>query len=102
MKKSTFEKNLVKFMEFNGCKELTVTKCDLLGVWTPIDLIMREYYNNGGGNYACYGFKTIRAFDNMVDYIVEHQKELRAKNLYNKDGYNAFGFPLWSNYKLDY
>ena len=96
-----FNKRLLKFMEDNGCKELTVTKCDLLGVWTPVDLIMREYYNNGGGNHKNYGFRTLKSFYNMVDYIREHQQELREKNLYNKDGYNPFGFQLWKDYQLD-
>ena len=103
MEKKNFELNLKKFMEHNDYTQemITVEECNKHGRWTPVDLVMREYYNNGCG--SAKGFLGImpNTCEKMAQYIIEHQEELKAKNMYNKDGFNNFGFPLWHDYILD-
>lgn len=86
--------------EYDHCDE-TVTICNYKDLWTPTDLILREYYNNGGGSSKGFLGLTQKECIECYDYIKEHQNELRELDYYNKDGYNNFGFPLWKNYVID-
>ena len=103
MEKKAFENNLKKIMKHYGyeSQDITVEACNKKNIWTPVDLVMREYYNNGGG--SAKGFLGILPSTciKMANYIKEHQKELREKDMYSKDGFNNCGFPLWHDYKLD-
>ena len=103
MEKKEFENNLKKVMEHNdyGSEMITVAECDKIDRWTSVDLVMREYYNNGGG--SAKGFLGIMPSTcvRMAQYIIKHQEELKEKDMYNKDGRNNFGFPLWHDYKLN-
>ena len=97
-----FMNKLKKIMEHNDYEPnmITVEECDKEGKWTPVDLVMREYYNNGGG--SAKGFLGIYPYEceQLAKYIVENQKELRAMNYYSKEGINNFGISLWDNYNL--
>lgn len=102
MEKKAFENNLKKVMEHNDYEPemITVAECNKVDRWTPVDLVMREYYNNGCG--SAKGFLGIMpsTCEKMAQYIIEHQEELREKDMYNKDGYNNCGCPLWHDYIL--
>lgn len=106
MKKDRFERLMVKIATYNeyplnACQ--TVDECNKIGEngsWTPVDLVCREYYNNGCGSAKGFLGITPKECKECFDYILEHQEELKQENRYNKDGYNNFGFPLWSDYNL--
>ena len=38
----------------------------------------------------------------MYEYLCGKKQELIDYNLINKDGFNNFGFALWSNYDFDF
>lgn len=107
MTKATFEKTMLEIAKHNGypldaCT--TVEECDKIGAygsWTPVDLVCREYYNNGCGSAKGFLGISPKKCQECFDYIVEHQKELKEAHRYNKDGFNNSGFPLWYNYVLD-
>ncbi len=97
-----FNNTLQKIMDYNNYPSgaLTTEKCDQEGKWTPTDLILREYYNNGGGSAKGFlGITSSRCLEAYL-YIKAHQEELRKKDYYNKDGFNNWGFRLWSNYNV--
>jgi hypothetical protein len=52
MTEKTFKSYLKKVMEHNDYTSdmTTVDVCNEKDKWTPCDLILREYYNNGGGS----------------------------------------------------
>lgn len=101
--KETFKNTIKKVMEHNHYKstEITATVCDADGMWTPCDLIAREYLNNGGG--SAKGFLGIgtQACINAYNYMCEHKQELIEKDLISEKGWNNCGFTLWSNYNFD-
>lgn len=101
MTEQEFMKIVKKVMEHNQMTGMTVEECDKNGLWTPIDLIIREYLNNGGG--SANGFLGIRQYTCVAcyDYICEHKQELIDKHLINQNGYNNFGIPLWKNYDFE-
>ena len=80
--------------------QATATNCAAKDKWSPCDLILREYYNNGCG--SARGFLGITPSQCRKGYlfIVEHQEELKAMDMYSKEGWNNFGFPLWHDYRL--
>ena len=105
MIKKWFYNRLKTVMEHNGhdfnLESITVDACDKLGIWTPCDLILREYYNNGGGSAKGFlGISTAECIK-CYAYIYENQEELKKLNYISKNGYNNSGFLLWSNYKID-
>ena len=100
--KRQFENTLKKIMEHNQYADnmVTVEECDKASKWTPTDLIMREYYNNGCGSAKGFlGITPKRCMD-AFEYIQEHKLELVQARYINERGVNNFGFPLWSNYDL--
>lgn len=103
MKKETFEKIIEKVKEYNDfdTNENTVEECTKNNHWTPCDLIIREYLNNGGG--SAMGFLGISATQckNAYYYICDNKNELISKDMINENGWNNFGFSLWSNYNFN-
>lgn len=97
-----FVNRLRTIMEHNdyGNDWLTAKICDNHGKWTPVDLILREYYNNGGG--SAKGFLGISRAEcyRCYDYVVNNQELLRKMDYYSAMGWNNFGIPLWDNYQL--
>ena len=103
MERKSFITTLKKVMEHNEYtpEMLTVEECDKQDRWTPCDLILREYLNNGGG--SAKGFLGIgpKACESAYRYICEHKQELIEQNYINKDAHNNFGFSLWKNWNFD-
>ena len=79
---------------------LTTATCTPNGKWTPTDLILREYYNNGGG--SAKGFLGISKAECIKCYKYAHdnQELLKSADYYNECGWNNYGFELWNNYKI--
>lgn len=97
-----FENILKDVMEHNEYKEneTTVSVCDTLNRWTPCDLIIREYLNNGGGSAKGFlGITTLQC-EKAYNYIKEHKEEFISKNMINKNGHNNWGISLWENYNF--
>ncbi len=95
-----FLNRLHTIMKHNEYSEdmITVTACDKQNQWTPTDLILREYYNNGGGSSK--GFLGISRSEcyRCFKFIKENQSELKQLDYYNETGFNNFGFKLWDKY----
>ena len=76
----------------------TVEQCNKLDMWTPVDLIIREYLNNGGGSAKGFlGISTsccIRAYN----YARQIREELIEKHLVSEYAKNNWGFELWNHY----
>lgn len=102
MKEKSFMETLKVVMEHNAYKPemLTVEECSKKDKWTPCDLVIREYLNNGCG--SAKGFLGIgsQRCENTYHYICEHKAELVKKGWINKDGWNNWGFPLWKDYNF--
>ena len=64
--------------------------------WTIADLFIRQWLNNG---WDGFGMNNVRK---MYEYLCEKKDELIEYNLINKDGFNNFGFPLWTNYDFEH
>lgn len=97
-----FMNRLHTIMEHNQFSEemITATECNQRNKWTPVDLILREYYNNGGG--SAQGFLGITKAECIRCYyfIRENQTTLHEMDYYNEEGWNNHGFRLWSNYEI--
>lgn len=100
-----FRHRLEKIMAHNGYdKDMTTTEtCNKVGEkgqWTPVDLVLREYYNNGGG--SSMGFLGITTKDciRCYEFIKEHQELLQELDMYNEIGKSNWGFTLWTNYQV--
>lgn len=83
-----------------GIEGATATECAKHDKWSPCDLIIREELNNGGGSAKGFLGLTPKRCHNGYDFIVKHQEELKAMDMYSKDGWNNSGFPLWHDYRL--
>ena len=79
---------------------ITAKECDKVDKWTPIDLIIREYLNNGGG--SAKGFLGIQPYQCRKAYedLQECKQELIDKDLIHEKAWNNCGFTLWSNYNF--
>ena len=99
-----FNNIIKKVMKHNEYTDDMITDeiCSSKGKWTPIDLIMREYYNNGCGSARGFLGTTPYECKRAADYIIEHQQEFKEKEMYSREGFNNSGFQLWSNYELDF
>ena len=99
-----FKNRLRTIMTHNGYMEdmLDVDTCEEQNKWTPIDLIAREYLNNGGG--SAKGFLGITPSEccKCYDYICENKDYIVANRLVSEKAWNNSGFPLWSEYDYDY
>lgn len=100
-----FRNQLRKIMRHNGYERnwLTTKVCYSKDVqmWTPCDLIAREYLNNGCG--SAKGFLGIapKTAYKCYEYMCENKQELIAMDMVGEEGYNNFGFTLWKDYNFD-
>ena len=96
-----FEDTIKKVAKHNEhSKAITVEECDKLGSWTPCDLILREYLNNGGGSAKGFlGISTSQCIK-AYNYAKTIKQELIDKNLINQNAKNNFGFTLWTDYNF--
>lgn len=89
-------------MEYNNYSEdmFTTQACDMKNRWTPVDLILREYYNNNG--FSSKGFLGIprRECIRCYEFIRENQQTLKDMDYYNEKGFNNSGFLLWSHWNI--
>lgn len=95
-----FRNRVRTIMEHNNYPDdcLDVENCLSIGNWTPIDLILREWLNNGGGSAKGFlGIDTAECRRSFY-YVVEHKDYFIKNNLVNKKAWNNSGFPLWDNY----
>lgn len=97
-----FENRIQKVFKANPELEgkRTVSDCNTINRWTPIDLIIREYLNNGGGSAPGFLGMTRRQCYECMDYIRANKKELIKADLINADGCNTAGIPLWNHYNF--
>lgn len=66
--------------------------------WTPVDLILRDWLNNGTFNFC--GLTQEEGYA-ALDFIKEHKAELIENNQVSRYGFNNFGIGLWNNYEFD-
>lgn len=102
--KTQFDNRIKKVMEHNGYSEemRTVKACEEKGYWTPVDLIIREWLNNGGGSSKGFLGLTRAECRDCYNYAARHKDELIEENLVSESATNNFGLHLWSNYGYDY
>lgn len=82
----------------NHGNAFTVEECDKKGSWTPVDLIIREYLNNGAmSSKGFLGISPARCIK-AYNYAKTIKEELIEKDLINESGWNNSGWTLWSNY----
>ena len=95
-----FRNRIKKVMVHNDYDDhfLYAKNADRAGLWSPLDLILREYYNNGGGSSK--GFLGIPKAEcvRCHDYAVANQDGLH--DFYSKRGANNWGITLWDDYCL--
>lgn len=100
--KQWFLNRLETIIKHNSYEEgcITVKRCEEKNLWTPVDLIIREELNNGGG--SAKGFLGISTSEchKCFKYIKENKKLLIDLDLINENGYNNFGITLWTGYKF--
>lgn len=90
-------KSIMSYYKYNE-EELTVEGALKHNHWTPTDLIIREYLNNGGGSAKGFLNMTRAECIKCYDYICDNKKEIISLNWVNKNGYNNCNFPLWKDY----
>ena len=78
----------------------TVANCNLKQNWTPCDLILREYYNNGGGSAQGFLGISTRECIKCYEFIKENQTFFKENDLINEKGISNYGFTLWENYDI--
>ena len=90
-------KRIMKFNEYSK-EMITVEECTKKDRWTPVDLVLREYYNNGCG--SSIGFLGIRSSTclKLYDYIQDNLEDIISKDMINETGRSNWGFTLWTNY----
>ena len=97
-----FRNRLKKVMEHNDYHEewYTVAECTPHDLWTPVDLIIREKYNNGCSSAMGFLGLTPKQCEESYCYIRDNQTMLKEMGMYNEKGHNNFGFPLWKNWEI--
>lgn len=105
MKREKFEEILKKVLEHNNedgaygkDATISITAEECIGRWSPCDLIIREYLNNGGGSARGFLGITPRECIDAYGYLVAHKEEL--KPLINQNGWNNYGFSLWKDWNF--
>ena len=103
MEKKDFDKIIAQVKKHNdyGKDWDTVKECEKHGKWTPVDLICREYLNNGGGSARGFLGITPKKCEDAYHYIVDHNQEIYEQGLLHQEGWNNSGFPLWEGGVLD-
>ena len=99
-----FQNRLETIMNHNNYQEewLTVSACEKQDKWTPIDLIAREYLNNGGGSAKGFLGITPSECRKCYNYICENKEYIVSNELVSEKAWNNFGFSLWNNYRYDH
>lgn len=102
MNKQQFDTIIEKVMEFNGYskKYITAKGCEMEGLWTPCDLILREFYNNGGGSAEGFLGITQKECLEAFYYIKNNVKYFKDNDLISAKGYSNSGWLLWTNYDI--
>ena len=97
-----FENRMKTIMSHNYYREdwVTTTICEENNKWTPCDLVIREYLNNGGGSSKGFLGITRSECYRCYDFIKTNKTELIAMDYINKDGWNNSGFPLWKDWNF--
>lgn len=96
-----FVNRLTTIMEHNNYNgSFTVEKCNQQGQWTPTDLIIREWLNNGGGSSKGFLGITKAQCRDCFEYIKTNKKIFIDNELINQKGWNNYGFVLWTNYNF--
>lgn len=95
-----FRNTLKKVMEYLSYEDgwVYVEESDKHGKWSPVDLILREYFNNGCGSSRGFLGITSARCEKAAEYIRSNKDLIMACGLVSKDGWNNVGNPLWSNY----
>ena len=97
-----FQTKIKKIMEHNDYTPdmITVAVCEPKDRWTPVDLILREEYNNGSG--SAKGFLGILPYENRkcYEWIKENQELLKELDYFSETGINNWGFTLWRNWNV--
>ena len=84
--------------ERKGIQDYTVKECEKTCSWTPCDLILREWLNNGGGSAKGFLGITRKECEKCYDYIVANADGLIMMDMISKDGWNNCGCMLWTNW----
>lgn len=92
-------KNIILHCDYSD-EMVTVEECSKYNVWTPCDMIMREYYQNGCISAPMLLGITSKRCQDAFDYIQNHKEELIQAHYINERGINNYGRTLWSNYDL--
>ena len=97
-----FKNRMKTIMSHNKYGEdwITTTVCEEHGKWTPCDLVIREYLNNGGGSSQGFLGLTRSECIRCYDFIKGNKEDLIAMDYINKDGWNSSGFPLWKDWNF--
>ena len=97
-----FRHRLEKIMAHNGYTEnmITVEECNKQDKWTPVDLVLREWYNNGGGSSKGFLGITRSDCERCYEFIKTHSMWLKDLDYYNECGKNNWGFTLWANWEV--
>lgn len=93
---------LLKVMRHNKYgNNARVEECTKIEKWTPVDLILREYLNNGGG--SARGFLGISKNQCVwaYDFACKHKSWFLTCGFVNEKAWNNSGAPLWHNYNYD-
>ena len=98
-----FQNRVLKVMEHNEYSNdmITASACEAKGRWSPVDLILREHYNNDDGSAKGFCGLTPAQSRQAYEYVKANQEDFKNADLYHKDGWNHWGFKLWSGYKLN-
>jgi hypothetical protein len=97
-----FPNRIKTVMEHNGYDDywITASTCNSKQHWSPLDLILREHYNNGDGSAKGFCGLTPAQNRKAYEYAVQNQQVLKELDLYSEKGWNNWGFPLWDKYQL--
>lgn len=97
-----FKDLLAKVMEHNDYPNdcLDYKTCNTINSWTPADLIVREYLNNGGGSAQGFLGITTEECQKCYDYIVENKEYFIYNDLVNERATNNSGWELWFNWNF--
>lgn len=80
--------------------EITATACDKALQWSPLDLILREHYNNGDACAKAFCGLTPSENRRAAEYAIENQEALKELDLYSEKAWNNCGITLWSKHRL--
>lgn len=103
MLKRWFKNRLTTIMRHNGYTSsmITVEECEKKNKWTPCDLILREWLNNGGGSSKGFLGITRSECRKCFLYICDNKQELIDLDMISKDATNNAGFPLWYSWHFE-